>query len=272
MRTFVVAGGNSGIGLQVSRNLLGGGDRVIILGRDQRKAEAALDSFGASRERAEFHSVDLSRSAGVRDAADHIRTSSDRVDGLLHSTGVIYDGDVRTAEGIPLFLAVSYLGRYHLTQLLLPHLLKSPSPRVIMMGSYMRKVPEVDVARFPEFRGLSFRQLIPQVNGAVMHYAAHLAASHERLFAGVVCPGLVKTDIFRDAPRSMRVMTAAMRPFVGNDITTAAANPTRALLEGSGRTAMYWRKAASFDDQTTVNVDPTIQQALMDASRIATGV
>lgn len=271
MGTFVVAGGNSGIGLQVVRNLLDNGDRVIMLGRDQRKGAAALASFGTARERAEFHSVDLSTLAGVRDAAERIRASTDTIDGLLHSTGVIYDGDIRTADGVPLFLAVSYLGRYQLTQLLLPSLLAAPSPRVLMMGSYMRTVPEVDVAAFPAFDGFSFRRLIPHVNGAVMHYAAHLAATHDKLFAGVACPGMVKTDIFKNASWQVKAMTTIARPLIGTSLETAASNPTRALLNAEPGTASYWRKPSAYASRP-IDVDPAIRDATIQASHSFTGV
>ncbi|WP_327242605.1 hypothetical protein [Streptomyces sp. NBC_01320] len=42
MKTILSAGGNSGIGLRVARDLLADGHRLILLGRDPRKGEAAL--------------------------------------------------------------------------------------------------------------------------------------------------------------------------------------------------------------------------------------
>jgi NAD(P)-dependent dehydrogenase (short-subunit alcohol dehydrogenase family) len=271
MKTFVIAGGNSGIGLQVARNLLDGGDRVIILGRDRRKGEAALASFGPARDRSEFLAVDLSTHDGVRDAADRIAASSDEIDGLLHSAATAQTGDVRTADGIPLFFAVSYLSRYHLTQLLLPNLLKADQPRVLMMTAAMRKVPRVDPNLIPSFTGLGFRKLIPQVNGAAMHYASHLAVTHEKLFAGIVTPGLVRTGIFKDAPWQMRAVITVISPFLANSIETAAGNPTKALLRGGRSSPTYWHKPKDFDDQRPIIVDATIRQAVIDASHDATG-
>ena len=175
MNTFVIAGGNSGIGLQVARQLLVAGHRVIILGRDEAKGKAALASFGPARDRAEFLSVDLSARAGVRDVAGRITALSDRIDGVLHSAGTMRTGDARTPDGIPPFFAVSYLSRYHLTQLLLPSLLKADRPRVVMMTALMRNVSRVNPELFPSFTGFSFQRLIPQVNGAAMYYASRSA-------------------------------------------------------------------------------------------------
>ena len=54
MGTFVIAGGSSGVGLQSARELLGAGHEVVILGRDKRNGQDALESFGSARERASF--------------------------------------------------------------------------------------------------------------------------------------------------------------------------------------------------------------------------
>ncbi|MFE7706877.1 hypothetical protein ACFU6I_13940 [Streptomyces sp. NPDC057486] len=42
MKTILIAGGNSGIGLRAAGDLLADGHRLILLGRDPRKGEAAL--------------------------------------------------------------------------------------------------------------------------------------------------------------------------------------------------------------------------------------
>jgi len=52
MTTIVIAGGNSAGGLRAAREWLAAGHRVILLGRDRRKGEAAVASFGEARDRA----------------------------------------------------------------------------------------------------------------------------------------------------------------------------------------------------------------------------
>ncbi|MGO4427889.1 SDR family NAD(P)-dependent oxidoreductase, partial [Streptomyces sp. MCAF7] len=85
MKTILIAGGNSGIGLQAARDLLADGHRVILLGRDPRKGEAALASFGTAADRAAFLAADLSTHDGVRDTADRILAEHDRIDALVHT-------------------------------------------------------------------------------------------------------------------------------------------------------------------------------------------
>lgn len=50
MKSILISGGNSGIGLQAARDLLARGHRVVLLGRDERKGNQALASFGDAGE------------------------------------------------------------------------------------------------------------------------------------------------------------------------------------------------------------------------------
>jgi NAD(P)-dependent dehydrogenase (short-subunit alcohol dehydrogenase family) len=271
MNTFVIAGGNSGIGLQAARELLTAGHRVVILGRDKRKGEEALESFGAARDRASFLSVDLSTHEGVRDAARRVDELTERIDGLLHSAAVFDTKGTRTTDGLRLFFALSYLSRYHLTQLLLPKLLLAEHPRVLMLTATLNKVPELKPELFPYFERFSFLTAISQVNGACMYYADYLTKARPEIFAGCATPGFVRTGLFNEAPWFVRAFVALTGPFRANSLETAAHNVVQALLAGEGPSAFMWNKAGEFDRKFAISVDPAVQKAIIDSSRQVTG-
>jgi NAD(P)-dependent dehydrogenase (short-subunit alcohol dehydrogenase family) len=270
--TIVVAGGNSGVGLQAAREFLAAGHRVILLGRNQQKGEAALASFGAARDRAEFHSVDLSTHAGVRDAARRIDERTDRIDGLMHSAAVFAARDVRTVDGLTLFFELSFLARYHLTQLLMPKLLEAEKPRVVMMTATLNEVPKLDPQRFPYFRNFNFFADIYQVNGACLYYADYLVKTHPKIFAGCMTPGFVRTDIFREAPWFLKLFVAVAGPFMANSVEAGAHNAVQAILRGEGPSALNWNKPGDFEKRFAITVDPAIQKAVLDSCREVTGV
>ncbi|MCO6007726.1 SDR family NAD(P)-dependent oxidoreductase [Actinoallomurus purpureus] len=156
MKTILIAGGNSGIGLQAARDLLADGHRLILLGRDPRKGEAALASFGTAGDRASFLAADLPTHDGVRDAAQRVLGQHDRIDALVHTTGVFTFQESRTADGLHPFFAVNYLSRYHLTQLLLPAL------RQARVAQRRRGIPAVrprSSARCPTWVSCSVRSM-----------------------------------------------------------------------------------------------------------------
>ncbi|MBE9376430.1 SDR family NAD(P)-dependent oxidoreductase [Saccharopolyspora sp. HNM0983] len=92
------------------------------------KGKAALASFGTAANRASFRAADLSTHDGVRDAARRILDEHESLDALIHTTGVLTMQESRTADGLHLFFAVTYLSRYHLTQVLLPALRAAERP------------------------------------------------------------------------------------------------------------------------------------------------
>ena len=74
MKNILVSGGNSGIGLEAARELLAEGHRVVILGRNPRKGEESIRSFGEAADRASFLTVELSTHDGVREAAQRLHS------------------------------------------------------------------------------------------------------------------------------------------------------------------------------------------------------
>ncbi|MER5667457.1 SDR family NAD(P)-dependent oxidoreductase [Streptomyces mirabilis] len=271
MKTILIAGGNSGIGLQASRDLLADGHRLVLLGRDPRKGEAALASFGTAGDRASFLAADLSTHDGVRDAAQLVLGQHDRIDALVHTTGVFTFQESRTADGLHPFFAVNYLSRYHLTQLLLPALRHAGRPVVVMMTAAIPPTDDADFGRFPEFAPFGFSRDRKPVQLANHHYAAHLTRSEPGLAAGVVNAGSAKTDIMRIAPWYMRVGTKVLGPVVFDSVKTSAHNVMEATRSDDWHTPLYWGKPGRFEQRTPITLDATTTQHLMDASHRLTG-
>ncbi|MGI5413932.1 SDR family NAD(P)-dependent oxidoreductase [Streptomyces chartreusis] len=271
MKTIVIPGGNSGIGRQAARTLLADGHRLVILGRDPRKGEAALASFGAAASRASFIAADLSTHDGVRDAARRILDKHENVDALVHTTGVLTMAESRTADGLHPFFAINYLSRYHLTQLLLPTLRRAERPLVLMMTAAVAPSEEADFARFPEFPTFNFNRDRKPVQLGNHHYAAHLTRTEPGLAAGVINAGAVKTDIMRAAPWYMRAGAKVLGPIMFDSVETAAHNVVEATRSDTWQSALYWGKPGRFEQRAPVTLDTATTQALMDTSHALTG-
>ena len=272
MRTILVSGGNSGIGLEAARTFLAGGHRVIILGRDRRKGEEALSSFGKVAERAAFLPVDLSTHAGVRDAAGRVLAESERLDAVLHSTGVFTPNrDIRTADGLNLYFAVNYLSRYHLTQLLLPSLGASEHGRVVMMNPKVDPATRVELELFPDLDPFDYKRVGDQVSACNHHYAAYLASENPGIVTGVVNAGAVKTDILRLTPWHMRGIARVMGPFFFNSVTESAHNAVEACLRDNVPSATYWEKPGDFDHRRPIVVDAATTAGVIGFSEAITG-
>ncbi|MCX5414854.1 SDR family NAD(P)-dependent oxidoreductase [Streptomyces sp. NBC_00059] len=271
MKTILIAGGNSGVGRQAAHDIVARGHRVVLLGRSQAKGEAALTSLGAPAERASFLAADLSTHDGVRHAAHRILGAHARLDAVLHTTGILTTEESRTTDGLHPFLAVNYLSRYHLTQLLLPALRLSPDPHVVMMTAAVPPTDGTDFSRFPHFEAFDFGRDRKPVQLANHHYAAHLTRTENGLAAAVVNAGMPRTDIMRAAPASMRIGAKILGPLIFDSVGKAAHNPVEATLRDDWETPAYWGKPGRFEQRTPITLDASTTERLMNISHALTG-
>ncbi|WP_052726446.1 SDR family NAD(P)-dependent oxidoreductase [Devosia epidermidihirudinis] len=266
MTTILVAGGNSGIGLEASRRLLESGATLVLIGRSAVKGQNALSSFGHSANRARFIAADLSSHAGVVGTATRLLADYDQFDALVHTTGVLAIDNPRTADGLNAMFAVNYLSRYHLTQLLLPALRRAPQPRVLMMTAKVAMNTNIQPEHFPLFNDFRFTRDSPQINAANLHYAARLAELEPRFKVGVINAGTARTDIMRAAPGFMQLLGRIAEPLVYNSVPESASNLVKAVLSSDWVTPTYWGRPGKFDNRTKITVDPKITEQVMRQS------
>jgi NAD(P)-dependent dehydrogenase (short-subunit alcohol dehydrogenase family) len=116
-RTYVVTGGNSGIGLAAARELGRAGGHVVLAVRDTAKGDRAAASIGG--ERPEVRRLDLADLSSVRAFAEEWEGD---LDVLINNAGVMATPRRRTADGFELQIGTNHLGPFALTNLLLPRI------------------------------------------------------------------------------------------------------------------------------------------------------
>jgi NAD(P)-dependent dehydrogenase (short-subunit alcohol dehydrogenase family) len=257
MASILIAGGNSGIGLQAARSLAARGHGVVLLGRDQEKGERAVESFPAG-DRVEFIRGDLSNHDGVRAAGARLLDRHQHFDAVIHATGVFFDKEERTADGLHPFFAVNYLSRYHLTQLLMPALRGAEKPRVIMMTAKVPPNTPIDFGIFPKYESFNLFKMRLPIQVANHHYAAHLAHSEPAILTGVVNAGAARTDIMRQMPWYMRAGAAVFAPLMFNSVEESAHNVVEASERMDWAAPTYWEEPGKFDSRIPIEVDPAV--------------
>ena len=139
-RTFVVTGGNSGIGLEAARALAHRGARVVLACRDPKKAQDAADGIRAgaptplAEASVETLKLDLASLASVREAAAELLGRCGRIDGLIANAGVMASPRRLTADGFELQIGTNHLGHFAFVGLTLPAVLAA-SGRVVTVSS-----------------------------------------------------------------------------------------------------------------------------------------
>jgi NAD(P)-dependent dehydrogenase (short-subunit alcohol dehydrogenase family) len=129
-KTIVITGGTGGIGLVAAERLAGAGARLVLVGRDRRRGEAA-----ASRIRgAEFLRADLALMGEVRQLARSLEALR-RIDVLVLNAGAIFARRETTEEGLERTFALNHMHSFLLANLLLPKLKAQAPARILLVAS-----------------------------------------------------------------------------------------------------------------------------------------
>jgi NAD(P)-dependent dehydrogenase (short-subunit alcohol dehydrogenase family) len=208
-RTFLVTGGNTGIGRATAAELARRGGRVYVACRSEQKGRAAVAGIAAAtgNDGISFLPLDLADLASVRRCAEMFLALKEPLHVLINNAG-LGGGRGRTKDGFELAFGVNHLGHFALTTALLDQLAASAPARIVNVASgshYQAKGIDFDALRQPT------RSLTGQPEYAVsklcnvlftQELARRLDGSGVTAYA--LHPGVVASDIWRRVPWPVR--------------------------------------------------------------------
>jgi retinol dehydrogenase 14 len=217
-KTALVTGATSGIGLEASVELARRGVRVLMVGRDPARTEAAVADVAARSGSKEVAHLlcDFSSQAEIRKLAASVLARLDHLHILVNNAGGVHKTRRLTVDGIEATFAVNHLGYFLLTNLLLDLLVKSAPARVVTVASIGHRRGSLDFDDLGFERGYGTLKAYARSKLANVLFAAELA----RRLAGTgvtsnsLHPGSVATNIWSGAPLWAKpVIAIAFRPF-----------------------------------------------------------
>jgi len=232
-RTAVITGASTGIGFEVAKALAEHGATVVLAARDQGKAGQAVARIAQTAPKADVSTtvLDLTSLASVRRAAEEISAQHPRLDLLVNNAGVMMTPYALTGDGFELQLGTNHLGHFALTGLLLGVLAPVPGSRVITVSSLAHRQGHIDLADL-HFRQRHYnpRAAYAQSKLATILFThelqRRLAASGAPTIAAAVEPGVVPTDLPRNAGGAARLIIRMMTSVAGQRNTAMGALTT----------------------------------------------
>ena len=205
----LVTGANGGIGRAAAGALAKRGAVVVLACRDRVRGQlAASEIVSATGNRAvEVLAVDLSSQDSVRALAAAFAEKYERLDALLHVAAVVKARRALTPDGLETMFAVNHLAPFLLTGLLLDRLKAVAPSRVVTITA-----PSTTALDFDDLQGEKRFNSLGAFGASKM---ANLLFTYELarrlqgtgVTANALHPGLVKSDLMKEAPLPVRFIT-----------------------------------------------------------------
>lgn len=206
----IVTGANSGIGYEVSLELVKKDIEVIMACRNMEKAEKAKANILRVYPKGKINLIKLDTSSlvEVRKFAEEFQKQYHQLDLLINNAGIMMSPYKVTEDGFENQFATNYIGHFALTGLLLPMLRGTSASRIITLSSLSYKWAEIQFDDFHASKGYSKTKAYGQSKWACLMFAfelqRRLAAAGYDTLSVAAHPGLSKTNLDQYYPALIR--------------------------------------------------------------------
>ncbi|MCJ8325454.1 MAG: SDR family NAD(P)-dependent oxidoreductase [Hyphomicrobiales bacterium] len=265
MKTALIAGGTSGVGLSIAKALLRKEYEVYLLGQNKPKGEAIEmllnKSFSGN---AHFIRVDLSNISEVKSFSKNFSEKHDKLDVLANVAGVMEETRKITKEGFEKTFAVGYLSAFVLATQLAPLLEKASHARIVNVAGVASFVFKAKL----DFDDLTFSQNYSSFKTAIttIHAKTILTEILADKYASIGVdvnsfhPGAVRSNLMNNMGGWKGLLFRIVGKLMSQDSKTGIYASCSAELEGV--TGKYLDKKKIID----LNFDNDYKQQLWDES------
>lgn len=186
-KTVIISGASSGIGLETARQLIDGyGCSVIGIAQNIAKLTKAKELLGSNFS---YYSFDIKSEENWKNFRDNLLEKGIIPDILINNAGILprfSRFEKYTDREIEDVLRINFLSAVYAVRTLLPLIGQSKTPAVINISSSAALAPVVG------------NSLYTASKAALKSFTECLQLESKERYVAFVCPGFVKTDIFRN--------------------------------------------------------------------------
>ncbi|KAI3389521.1 hypothetical protein SNEBB_005770 [Seison nebaliae] len=268
-KVVVITGGNTGIGKATAENLATRGARVIILCRDEGKGLAAVNELKTKtfNDNIEMIQLDLSCINSIKKGTEELRKKTTKINILILNAGIMACDELKTNDGFDMQMGVNHLGHFLFTSLVIDLLKVENSSdnceksRIVVLSSMAHTVSDnlkfedkyyEDKTAIPKgkvtdfnFQHISYSRTLAYGRSKLANilFVRELArrVKKNNINAYAVHPGVVKTELTRYLPSSMKIPLSMMNPFT-KTITEGAQTTIACAVDDSfeNATGLYY--------------------------------
>lgn len=209
-KTFLVTGGNTGLGYEVVKALTAKNAHVFMTSRNAERQEGAIQKIKRDHPGAKVEGLLVDYMNGFEDIAACAAEFQSRqlpLHGLINNIGVENPQDTKSKEGFDPTQASNYLGHFYLTHLLLNKLVETPQSRVVNLTSLVEPnggIEWTDIGgkkvKSSAYKMYSDSKLMLYMFGVELQKRLRSGGSSTDVFSAH--PGVAQTDAFRKSDKS----------------------------------------------------------------------
>src|SRR5437868_9042334 len=276
MSTILITGATSGIGLEAAVALARQGNRLVLVGRDQKKMNAAVAEVKRRAGVAAPDSwlCDFGSQAQIRKLAADVLAKYDRLDVLVNNAGLATRRREVTKDGIERTLAVNHLGPFLLTNLLLDLLVKSAPARVVNVASVEHYHATMDLSDLGYERGgwtITKAYGRSKLGNVMFTRALAKRLEGKGVSVNAVHPGAVATGIWDVAPGRMQPMIWLAKKLIMITPEKAAKSIVQlaSSAEVEGKTGLYFNQLKPKEPSKLALDDELAERLWAESARLA---
>jgi 2-deoxy-D-gluconate 3-dehydrogenase len=192
-KTFVVTGGNGGLGLAMATALAKCGADIAIAARDEVKGTEAISKLAAHGVRTQFFQTDVSERTSCQKMADDVRTHFGRIDGLIANAGIVTGGWPHTipAEDWHRAMGVNLDGILFSAQAVYPMMKEAGAGKVLITGSMLSIFGCPNSIEYGASKGAA----VQLAKGMAVAWAP------DNIQVNAILPGFLHTDMVLESKR-----------------------------------------------------------------------
>ncbi len=199
-KVVVVTGASSGIGKATAISLAKTGATVVIVCRDEKRGEAALNEIKKSgNESVSLMVADLASQKSICRLVRDFRRNYNRLDVLINNAGVFLARRALTEDGIESAFAINHLAPFLLTNLLIDVLRSSAPSRIVNVSSsahYRGRIDFDDIQGEINYSGIKAYSQSKLAN-VLFTYELARRLEGSGVTANCLHPGAVRTNLVR---------------------------------------------------------------------------
>ncbi|MEM1026290.1 MAG: SDR family NAD(P)-dependent oxidoreductase [Myxococcota bacterium] len=271
----VITGGTGGIGFHSALGIAQTGARVLIVGRNAERGEAARLQLAeqTGNETVELLVGDVSSSASIDALAGELLVRAPRIDVLVNNAGYLGAQPAKSADGLEMHFAVNVFAPRRLTLALLPALKAADRARVLNVtgGNKAGRIDPQNLLAEKGFKGLGTYSHSKSVMEA-MSMALAEELKPEGVHVNVVYPGPATTAMTKQVsldmlPGLMKLVFPIFKLVLREDGGKSAAKAAKSTIWASTTSELDGVAGAYFDSDTKrKKLHPTAYDADVQAA------